>query len=55
MARSSDSFFLLALLKDKTFQAREIRRVIAFATLYLVITTVMLAAMYNQMLSLIHI
>jgi len=50
MARSSDSFFLLALLKDKTFQAREIRRVIAFATLYLVITTVMLAAMYNQML-----
>ena len=50
MARSSDSFFLLALLKDKTFQAREIRRVIAFATLYLVITTVMLAAMYHQML-----
>jgi len=32
MARSSDSFFLLAILKDKTFQAREIRRVIAFAT-----------------------
>lgn len=50
MARSSDSFFLLAILKDKTFQAREIRRVIAFATLYLVITTVMLAVMYNQML-----
>ena len=50
MARSSDSFFLLAILKDKTFQAREIRRVIAFASLYLVITTVMLAVMYNQML-----
>lgn len=50
MARSSDSFFLLAILKDKTFQAREIRRVIAFATLYLVITTVMLAAMYHHML-----
>ncbi len=50
MARSSDSFFLLALLKDKTFQAREIRRVIAFATLYLVITTIMLAAMYHHML-----
>jgi len=50
MARSSDSFFLLALIKDKTFQAREIRRVIAFATLYLVITTVMLALMYNHML-----
>ena len=50
MARSSDSFFLLAILKDKTFQAREIRRVIAFATLYLVITTVMLGAMYHHML-----
>ena len=50
MARSSDSFFLLAILKDKTFQAREIRRVIAFATLYLVITTVMLAFMYNHLL-----
>lgn len=50
MARSSDSFFLLAIIKDKTFQAREIRRVIAFATLYLVITTVMLAAMYHHML-----
>ncbi len=50
MARSSDSFFLLAILKDKTFQAREIRRVIAFATLYLIITTVMLGLMYNQML-----
>ncbi|OED39142.1 hypothetical protein AB833_16520 [Chromatiales bacterium (ex Bugula neritina AB1)] len=50
MARSSDSFFLLALLKDKTFQAREIRRVIAFATLYLVITTALLGIFYNQML-----
>ncbi len=50
MARSSDSFFLLALLKDKTFQAREIRRVIAFATMYLVLTTVLLGIFYNQML-----
>lgn len=50
MARSSDSFFLLALLRDKTFQAREIRRVIAFATLYLVLTTIMLGLFYNQML-----
>lgn len=50
MARSSDSFFLLALFKDKTFQAREIRRVIAFATLYLVLTTIMLGLFYNQML-----
>lgn len=50
MARSSDSFFLLALIKDKTFQAREIRRVIAFATMYLVLTTVLLGIFYNQML-----
>jgi len=50
MARSSDSFFLLALFKDKTFQAREIRRVIAFATMYLVLTTVLLGIFYNQML-----
>lgn len=50
MARSSDSFFLIALFKDKTFQAREIRRVIAFATLYLVLTTIMLGLFYNQML-----
>jgi len=50
MARSSDSFFLLALIKDKTFQAREIRRVIAFASLYLVLTTVLLGVFYNQML-----
>ncbi len=50
MARSSDSFFILALFKDKTFQAREIRRVIAFATLYLVLTTVMLGLFYNHLL-----
>lgn len=50
MARSSDSFFLLALIKDKTFQAREIRRVIAFASIYLVITTLLLGIFYSQML-----
>lgn len=50
MARSSDSFFLLALLKDKTFQAREIRRVIAFAGLYLLLTTALLGVFYYQML-----
>lgn len=50
MARSSDSFFLLALLKDKTFQAREIRRVIMLASLYLVITTVLLGVFYHVMI-----
>lgn len=50
MARSSDSFFLLAILKDKTFQAREIRRVIGLATLYLIVTTVLLGVFYHLML-----
>ncbi|MEM7257729.1 MAG: methyl-accepting chemotaxis protein [Pseudomonadota bacterium] len=50
MSRSSDSAFPIALLRDKTFQAREIRRVIAFATLYLVLTTIMLGVFYHHML-----
>jgi len=50
MARSSDSFFLLALLKDKTFQAREIRRVIFLASIYLIITTVLLGIFYHMMI-----
>lgn len=50
MARSSDSFFLLALIKDKTFQAREIRRVILLATLYLIVTTVLLGIFYHVMI-----
>jgi len=51
MARSSDSIFPLSILKDKTFQAGEIRRVLALATLYLVITTVLMGAFYHQMLT----
>ncbi len=50
MARSSDSFFLLALLKDKTFQAREIRRVALFSMVYLAITTLLLGVFYHVML-----
>lgn len=50
MARSSDSNFLLAILRDKTFQAREIRRVLAIATLYLVVTTLMMGVIYHQMI-----
>lgn len=50
MARSSDSFFLLALIKDKTFQAREIRRVILLATIYLVVTTILLGIFYHVMI-----
>ncbi|MBX2886420.1 MAG: methyl-accepting chemotaxis protein [Granulosicoccus sp.] len=50
MARSSDSNFLLAIVKDKTFQAREIRRVILLAMTYLVVTTVLLGVFYHAML-----
>lgn len=50
MARSSDSNFLVAILRDKTFQAREIRRVIMLTFLYLAITTALVGVFYHQML-----
>ena len=51
MARSSDSIFPISILKDKTFQAREIRRVLALSTLYLVVTTILMGVVYHQMIS----
>jgi len=51
MARSSDSKFPLSILQDKTFQAGEIRRVLVLATLYLVVTTVLMGLFYHQMLA----
>ncbi len=51
MTRSSDSIFPLSILRDKTFQAREIRRVLGLATLYLLITTALMGLFYHQMLS----
>lgn len=50
MSRSSDSNFLFALLRDKTFQAREIRRVIKLSLIYLAITTALVGVFYHQML-----
>lgn len=50
MARSSDSNFLVAIIRDKTFQAREIRRVIKLSLVYLLVTTVLLGLFYNHML-----
>jgi len=50
MARASDSNVFLAVLRDKTFQAREIRRVMMLAMFYLVTTTVLLGIFYHQML-----
>lgn len=50
MARSSDAPFPLSLLRDRTFQAREIRRVAKISALYLVITTVLVGVFYHQVL-----
>lgn len=50
MARSSDLSFFKSILHDKTFQAREIRRVIYLATLYLIVTTVLLGIFYHVLL-----
>ncbi|MFK7889880.1 MAG: HAMP domain-containing protein [Granulosicoccus sp.] len=50
MARSSDSNFLVALFRDKTLQAREIRRVIGISLIYLIATTVLVGLFYHQLL-----
>ncbi|MBX2879034.1 MAG: hypothetical protein KTR32_03825 [Granulosicoccus sp.] len=50
MARSSDSNFLVAFFRDKTFQAREIRRVIGLSLVYLIITTALVGIFYHHML-----
>ncbi len=47
MARASDHHFLLALLRDQTFQAREVRRVLLFTTFYVAMTTVLLGFFYH--------
>jgi methyl-accepting chemotaxis protein len=50
MARSSDSVFPISLIRDRTFQAREIRRVIKLSLIYLAVTTVLVGVFYQQML-----
>jgi len=50
MARSSDSIFPLALLRDKTFQAAEIRRVLVLSMFYLFATTLIVGLFYNQII-----
>lgn len=51
MARSSDSNFLIALFRDKTFQAGEIRRVILISVVYLIVTTALMGVIYHQLLN----
>ena len=50
MARSSDSPFPLSIVRDRTFRAREIRRVAKVGALYLVVTTVLVGLFYHQVL-----
>ncbi|MFT4727915.1 MAG: methyl-accepting chemotaxis protein [Granulosicoccus sp.] len=50
MARSSDFGFLGSIFRDKTFQAREIRRVLLLTCVYLGVTTVLVGIFYHQML-----
>ncbi len=50
MARSSDSVFPISLLRDRTFQAREIRRVAKLSLIYLAVTTGLVGVFYYQML-----
>ncbi len=50
MDRSSDSIFPISLIRDRTFQAREIRRVIKLSLIYLAVTTVLVGVFYHQML-----
>jgi len=50
MARSSDLPFPFSILSDRSFQAREIRRVIALSTLYLGITTLLVSVFYSRIL-----
>jgi methyl-accepting chemotaxis protein len=50
MARSSDSGFIGSIFRDKTFQAREIRRVLLLTCVYLTVTTVLVGLFYHQIL-----
>lgn len=51
MPRSSDLPFPLSLLRDRSFQACEIRRVIGISMLYLGITTILVGLLYSRLLT----
>lgn len=50
MARSSDSFFLIAVFRDQTFQMRQIRRVMLLAGVFVLLSTLVLGAFYHYIL-----
>lgn len=50
MARASDSFFLLSLFRDQTFQMRQIRRVMVLAGIFVLVSTALLGLFYHYIL-----
>lgn len=50
MARSSDAIFPLSLIKDKTFQLRQIRRVLWICLFFVVQSTLLLGVFYHNIL-----
>lgn len=50
MARASDSFFLLAIFRDQTFQMRQVRRVMFLAGLFVLQSTLILGVFYHYLL-----
>lgn len=50
MARSSDAVFPLSLVRDKTFQMRQIRRVLWLTLFFIVQSTIILGLFYHYLL-----
>ncbi len=50
MARSSDAVFPLSLIRDKTFQMRQIRRVLWLTLFFIVQSTIILGVFYHYLL-----
>jgi len=50
MARASDSFFLVSVFRDQTFQMRQIRRVILLAGIFVLLSTLVLGFFYHFLL-----
>jgi len=50
MARSSDAVFPLSLIRDKTFQMRQLRRVMWLSLFFIVQSTLLLGVFYHNLL-----
>mgnify|MGYP006924538458 CR=1 FL=1 len=50
MARSSDAVFPLSLVRDKTFQLRQVRRVLLLAAFFIVQSTLLLGVFWHNLL-----